>query len=76
MDNSRIGAQTVDLLSRITGQKLSQRDITPLVIFLANLVTLLLGVIFVDGTVAESEKQRSVDHKLFPKGRSLRIFVR
>ncbi|KOP25010.1 dynamin family protein [Hapalosiphon sp. MRB220] len=58
MDTSRVGAQTVDLLSRITGQKLSQRDITPLVIFLANLVTLLLGVIFVDGTVAESEKQR------------------
>ncbi len=58
MDTSRVGAQTVDLLSRITGQKLSQRDITPLVIFLANLVTLLLGVIFVDDTVAESEKQR------------------
>jgi uncharacterized tellurite resistance protein B-like protein/GTPase SAR1 family protein len=58
MDTSRVGAQTVDLLSRITGQKLSQRDITPLVLFLANLVTVLLGVIFVDGTVAESEKQR------------------
>ncbi len=58
MDTSRVGAQTVDLLSRITGQKLSQRDLKPLVIFLANLVTLLLGVIFVDGTVAESEKQR------------------
>ncbi|MDZ7962490.1 MAG: dynamin family protein [Aulosira sp. DedQUE10] len=58
MDTSRVGAQTVDLLSHITGQKLSQQDITPLVIFLANLVTVLLGVIFVDGTVAESEKQR------------------
>jgi uncharacterized tellurite resistance protein B-like protein len=58
MDTSKIGAQIVELLSRITGQKLSQRDITPLVIFLANLVTVLLGVIFVDGKVAESEKQR------------------
>ncbi|MDB9372304.1 dynamin family protein [Nodularia sphaerocarpa] len=52
MDTSRVGAQTVELLSRITGKKLSQRDITPLVIFLANLVTLLLGV-----KVAESQNQ-------------------
>ncbi|HYW22188.1 MAG TPA: dynamin family protein [Nodularia sp. (in: cyanobacteria)] len=58
MDTSRVGAQTVELLSRITGKKLSERDITPLVIFLANLAAVLLGVIFVDGKVAESEKQR------------------
>ncbi|MCG6134869.1 MAG: dynamin family protein [Nostoc sp. LLA-1] len=58
MKTAQVGAQTIELLSRITGQKLSQRDITPLVIFLANLVTVLLGVIFVDGKVAESEKQR------------------
>ncbi|MDP5339463.1 MAG: TerB family tellurite resistance protein, partial [Nodularia sp. (in: cyanobacteria)] len=58
MDTSPVGAQTVELLSRITGKKLSQRDITPLVIFLANLAAVLLGVIFVDGNVAESEKQR------------------
>ncbi|MBD2451058.1 dynamin family protein [Nostoc sp. FACHB-152] len=58
MDTSRVDAQTVELMLRITGQNLSQKDITPLLIFLANLVTVLLGVIFVDGTVAESEKQR------------------
>lgn len=52
MDTSRVGAQTVELLSRITGKKLTQQDITPLVIFLANLVTLLLGV-----KVAESQNQ-------------------
>lgn len=57
MDTSRVTSETVDLLSRITGQKLSQRDITPQVLFLASLVTVLLGVIFVDGTVEEEEKQ-------------------
>ncbi|BAZ37591.1 dynamin family protein [Calothrix sp. NIES-4101] len=58
MATSLVGLEVVDLLSRITGKKLSQRDLTPPVIFLASLVTVLLGVIFVDGTVAESEKQR------------------
>ena len=58
MDTSRVTSETVELLSRITGQKLSQRDITPQVLFLASLVTVLLGVIFVDGTVAETEKER------------------
>ncbi|MDM3853179.1 MAG: TerB family tellurite resistance protein [Aphanizomenon gracile PMC627.10] len=57
MDTSRVTSETVDLLSRITGQKLSQRDITPQVLFLAGLVTVLMGVIFVDGTVSEEEKQ-------------------
>ncbi|MDK2411729.1 hypothetical protein QHH11_04850 [Aphanizomenon sp. PH219] len=44
MDTSRVTSETVDLLSRITGQKLSQRDITPQVLFLAGLVTVLMGV--------------------------------
>ncbi|MCC5647572.1 dynamin family protein [Nostoc sp. CHAB 5824] len=58
MDTSLVNSQTVELLSQITGQKLTQKNLTPPVIFLANLVTVLLGVIFVDGTVAELEKQR------------------
>jgi uncharacterized tellurite resistance protein B-like protein/GTPase Era involved in 16S rRNA processing len=58
MNASLIGAESVELLSKITGQKLSQRDITPPVIFLAALVTLLLGVMLADGTVAEEEKQK------------------
>ncbi|MBN3962987.1 dynamin family protein [Nostoc sp. NMS8] len=58
MDTSLVNSQTVELLSQITGQKLTPKNLTPPVIFLANLVTVLLGVIFVDGTVAESEKQR------------------
>ncbi len=58
MDTSLVSSQAVELLSQITGQKLTLKNLTPPVIFLANLVTVLLGVIFVDGTVAESEKQR------------------
>ncbi len=58
MDTSLVNPQIVDLLSRITGQKLTQRELTPPIIFLANLVIILLGIIFVDGIVAEQEKQR------------------
>jgi uncharacterized tellurite resistance protein B-like protein len=58
MNISMDSREAVDLLSRITGQKLSQRDLTPPIVFLASLVTVLVGVMFIDGTVAESEKQR------------------
>jgi len=58
MDTSLIGAEAVDLLSRITGQKLRQQDLTPPVIFLAALITVLLGVMLMDGTITDDEKQR------------------
>ncbi len=58
MNTSVVNKEIVDFLSRITGQKLNKKDVTPPVIFLASLVTVLLGVIFVDGTVAEEEKKR------------------
>jgi uncharacterized tellurite resistance protein B-like protein/GTPase Era involved in 16S rRNA processing len=58
MDRALINSETVELLSRITGQKLSQRDVTPPVIFMAALITVLLGVMFADGTVTDEEKQR------------------
>lgn len=58
MNTSLVSSPIVDLLSRITGQKLTQNHITAPVTFLASLVTVLLGVIFVDGTVAEEEKQK------------------
>ena len=57
MDTSLVGSQAVDLFSQITGQKLTQKDLTPPVIFLVNLVTVLLGVIFVDGTVSSTRRQ-------------------
>ncbi|MBE9225554.1 dynamin family protein [Phormidium sp. LEGE 05292] len=58
MDTKLVDSQAVDLLSNITGQKLSQEDVTPSVIFLAALVALLLGVIYADSQVTEEEKQR------------------
>lgn len=58
MDTALVSSEAVDILSRITGQKLSQRYLTPFVIFLAALITVLLGVMFVDGTVTAEEKQR------------------
>ncbi len=57
MDTSVVSKEVVDLLSRITGKNLSHRDVTAPVIFLASLVTVLLGVIFIDGKVAEEEKK-------------------
>lgn len=58
MDLSQINDETIDLLTRITNKKLKQEDITPLLIFLAALITVLLGVIFADAAVAYSEEQR------------------
>lgn len=53
-----VDSEVVDLLSRITGQKLSQRELTSPVIFLAAMVTVVSGVIYVDGLVTDEEKQR------------------
>jgi uncharacterized tellurite resistance protein B-like protein/GTPase SAR1 family protein len=58
MNTTLVGSEAVDLLSRITGQKLSQRDLTPPVLFMTDLVIVLLGVMLVDGTVTDEEKQR------------------
>jgi uncharacterized tellurite resistance protein B-like protein/GTPase SAR1 family protein len=53
-----ITPQIIELLSRITGKKLDTRDITPPVLFLAALITILLGVMLADKKVTEEEKQR------------------
>jgi tRNA U34 5-carboxymethylaminomethyl modifying GTPase MnmE/TrmE/uncharacterized tellurite resistance protein B-like protein len=58
MDLSLITADTVDLLSRITGHELEEEDLSPLVVFLAALVCVLLGVISVDNQVTQEETQR------------------
>lgn len=57
MDTSRIGTEAIDLLSKITGQSLSQREVTPPVMFLAAMSSVLLGTIYVDGSVEEEEKR-------------------
>jgi uncharacterized tellurite resistance protein B-like protein len=58
MNKSLITPETVELVSRLTGQKLSKEDISPPVVFLVALVTVLLGVIYADGTVSAEETQR------------------
>jgi len=58
MDTSQIGSEAVDLLSRITGHNFTQKDLTPPVIFLAALITVLLGVIHADGKATDVEIRR------------------
>ncbi len=57
MDQSQISAGTLELLSRITGRELQQDELNPLLVFLAALVTVLLGVMLVDRAIADAEKQ-------------------
>ncbi|MEG4085757.1 dynamin family protein [Microcoleus sp. POL10_C6] len=77
MDTSLISPQTVELFSLLTGQKLRKEDITPPLLFLAGLVTVLLGVIHADGTVSAEEKQRlrTTFTELIPANNSLRPLV-
>ncbi len=58
MDLSLVNADTIDLLSRITSKKLQAQDLTPTLLFLAALLTVLLGVIFADTAVVYREEQR------------------
>lgn len=77
MDTSLISPQTVELVSRLTGQKLHQEDISPPVLFLAGLVTVLLGVMYADDTVSAEETQRlrTTFTELIPANNSLRQLV-
>jgi len=58
MDTSQIGSEAVDLLSRITGHNFTQKELTAPVIFLAALVTVLLGVIHADDKATDVEIRR------------------
>lgn len=77
MKSNPIRPETIDLLSRITGQPLTQRDVSQTEVFLAATVSLLLGTIFVDGTVEEEEKQQfqATLNRLIPPGGSLRLLT-
>ncbi|MEG4278239.1 dynamin family protein [Microcoleus sp. MON1_C1] len=77
MDTSLISPQTVELISRLTGQSLRKEDINPPVLFLAGLVTVLLGVIHADGTVGAEEIQRlrTTFTELIPANNNLRPLV-
>ncbi|WP_373535930.1 dynamin family protein [Microcoleus sp.] len=77
MDTSLISPQTVELVSLLTGQNLRKEDITPPILFLAGLVTVLLGVINADGTFGAEEKQQLATtlKELIPANNSLQKLV-
>ncbi|OCQ93343.1 dynamin family protein [Oscillatoriales cyanobacterium USR001] len=58
MDTSLVSLEVVELLSRISGQKLRPQDVTPLVVFLTALISILRGVIIIDKMVAVEEEER------------------
>ena len=77
MDTSLVGSESVELLSSITGQQLRQQDLTPTVIFIAALITVLLGLIYADGTVEDEEKQwlQTTLEKFVPLETNVRYFT-
>lgn len=58
MDTTTISTEVVELLSRISRQKLREQDITPVVVFLAALISILRGVMIIDRTIAVEEEER------------------
>lgn len=58
MDITLISTEVVELLSRISKQKLREQDITPLVVFLTALISILRGVMIIDRTIAVEEEER------------------
>lgn len=55
MNTQLIGSEAVKLLSKLTGQDLTVHDITPQVVFMADLIALLKGVINADAKVSKDE---------------------
>lgn len=58
METTVISAEVIDLLSRITRQKLREADVTELIVFLAALISILRGVMIIDKTIALEEEER------------------
>ena len=58
MDTTKIATEVVDLLSRISRQRLREQDITPVVVFLTALISILRGVMIIDRTIAVEEEER------------------
>lgn len=61
MNTSLIENQIFNFLSKITDKNITQRDINSSLIFVANLIIILLGVMFADGIVTDKEKQKLVE---------------
>ncbi|NJL38173.1 MAG: TerB family tellurite resistance protein [Leptolyngbyaceae cyanobacterium RM2_2_4] len=58
MDVSLLKPEAVTLLSQVTGRDLNRQDLSPMLLFLAALVTVMLGVIVIDRRIDAAEQQR------------------
>ncbi len=58
MKNSLIQSEVVEFVSRITKLELTREDLTPPVVFLAALVSVLTGVVHADNEVTGEEEQK------------------
>jgi uncharacterized tellurite resistance protein B-like protein len=58
MDVSLVKPEAVTLLSQVTGRDLRQQDLSPMLLFLATLVTVMLGVIVIDRRIDATEQHR------------------
>jgi uncharacterized tellurite resistance protein B-like protein len=58
MDVSLVKPEAVTLLSQVTGRDLDRQDLSPMLLFLAALVTVMLGVIVIDRRIDAAEQHR------------------
>jgi uncharacterized tellurite resistance protein B-like protein/tRNA U34 5-carboxymethylaminomethyl modifying GTPase MnmE/TrmE len=72
------GSDVAELLSQITEQKIRQESITPRLIFLAALATVLVGVTFADNQVTDEEKQHllKILNQFIPPGSGMNALVK
>jgi predicted GTPase/uncharacterized tellurite resistance protein B-like protein len=77
MDTSLIQIEAVELLSRLTGQKLAKKSLTPPVLFMTAVLFVIIGVMHVDGEVSSEEKDRfkAIINSLVSKTHKFRQFV-
>ncbi len=62
--SSTLEARTSDsaeLLTQITGQEVLSHQLTPRIVFLSSMATVLVGVAYADGRLADREKVAAFD---------------
>lgn len=77
MNTVLVNSEAVELLSKLTGRKLSQADVTPGLNFLSALVIMTFGVMFADGNVTESERQflEKIIEQLVPSKGNIPVLI-
>lgn len=77
MDTSLIQTEAVELLSRLTGQKLAKKHLTPPIVFMTAVLFLIIGVIHIDNEVSSKEKEyfNNIINILVPQQNKFRQFL-